>query len=94
MKNINQVFSSLVLSSARDEAKRWGIKLPKISAYNYSSSHDYEVFIGGYQHALNMDLTKGIIWRGQADSASDAKAKGIYTYLEKYNAIKIIIECV
>lgn len=62
------IFSSTELRFAREDAKKAGIKVPKLSTW----------FMQGVNRYYQVSDDKGnTIWEGRADSSSDAKAKAI-----------------
>jgi len=89
---LNQIFCCTSLAEIRKEAKKINIKLPKMEVYRSTKSNYFEVFLGGHQCALNMSLTKGIIWRGEAYNNNDAKTAAVKAYVEKYLEIQEIIK--
>lgn len=65
-KEANRVFCSIELKMAREEAKKAGIKIGRLSTWKDTFGKNFEVFD-----------ERGLVWSGRADSAADAKAKYI-----------------
>lgn len=70
----NKTFCSNLLKESRAEAKKRGIKIPKLSTWRSDLGYNtyYEVWAGTQ-----------LLWSGNAYNASEAKSKAIDRYIEK-----------
>lgn len=70
----NGCFASIGLKLAREDAKKVGVKIPKLSCWADRSGNNpyYEVWVDG-----------DIVWAGSAYNASEAKSRAIYRLIKK-----------
>ena len=73
MDDMNKAFCSIMLKNARAAAKERGIKFGKLTTWSdrIGTNRHYEVWEEG----------KGLVWRGNAYCATEAKAKYILSQI-------------
>lgn len=75
--NENKEFCSILLQTAREDARKLNVKIPKLTTYKHSdlsSTPHYDVWSG-----------KNLLWQGRAFNAADAKANCIQELIERAN---------
>lgn len=75
MSEINNIFTRQMLWFAREDAKKHGVNIPKLSSYvsKFGCNKWIEIY----------DESGNIVWKGSAYNVWEARAQAIYKIMEE-----------